>query len=58
MFGFLGLTDVTFVYAEGLNLGADTEQMAINSGYQQIEEAVHPLGSAKARIETAELELA
>ena len=58
VFSFLELTDVTFVYAEGPNLGADAEQMAINSAYQQIEEAVHPLAPAKAHVETAELELA
>jgi FMN-dependent NADH-azoreductase len=57
VFSFLGLTDVVFVYAEGLNLGADAEQMAINSAYQQIEEAVHPLAPAKANIEMAKLEL-
>jgi len=57
VFSFLGLTDVAFVYAEGLNLGPDAEQMAINSAYQQIEEAVHPL-AAKAQVETAEPELA
>ena len=58
VFSFLGLTDVAFVYAEGLNLGADAEQMAINSAYQQIEQAVQPLSSPKARVDTAELELA
>ena len=56
--GFIGLTDVTFVYAEGLNLGAEAEQMAINSAYQQIEEALNPLAQAEAPIETAELALA
>jgi len=55
--GFLGMTDVVFVYAEGLNLGAEAEQAGINSAYQQIEEAVHPL-AAKAQVATAELELA
>jgi FMN-dependent NADH-azoreductase len=43
VFSFLGLTDVAFVYAEGLNFGADAEQMAINSAHQQIEEALDPL---------------
>jgi len=57
VFGLIGLTDVAFVYAEGLNMGADAEQMAINSAYQQIEEAVHPLVAAT-EVETAELELA
>jgi FMN-dependent NADH-azoreductase len=55
--GFLGLTDIAFVYAEGLNLGADAEQMAINSAYQQIEEAVYPL-TPEAQAETAELAVA
>src|SRR6266496_3930247 len=57
VFSFLGLTDVAFVYAEGLNFGADAEQMAINSAYQQIEEAVHPLATT-AEVESAELQLA
>src|SRR6266478_2208667 len=57
VFSFLGLTDVAFVYAEGLNMGNDAEQMAINSAHQQIEEAVDPL-AAKAQVETAEPELA
>ena len=57
VFSFLGLTDVAFVYAEGLNMGADAEQMAINSAYQQIEEVLHPFVAA-AEVETAELELA
>ena len=38
--GFLGMTDVHFVYAEGLALGPDAEQDAIASAYEQIEEAV------------------
>jgi FMN-dependent NADH-azoreductase len=58
VFSFLGLTDVAFVYAEGLNFGADAEQMAINSAYQQIEEALDPRVPATAQVETAELELA
>lgn len=37
--GFLGMTDVQFVYAEGLALGADAEQAAIASAQAQIEEA-------------------
>ena len=40
VFTFLGLTDVHFVYAEGLSLGATAEQTAIASAYEQIEEAV------------------
>ena len=58
VFGFLGLTDVSFVYAEGLAMGADAEQMAINSAYQQIEEAMHPQAPATVRVETAEMEAA
>lgn len=37
---FLGLTDVHFVYAEGLSMGVDAEHSAIASAYEQIEEAV------------------
>jgi uncharacterized membrane protein YbhN (UPF0104 family) len=37
---FLGLTEVHFVYAEGLSMGPDAEQKAIASAYEQIEEAV------------------
>ena len=40
VFTFLGLTDVRFVYAEGLAMGSDAEQTAIASAYEQIEEAV------------------
>ncbi len=40
VFSFLGLTDVHFVYAEGLAMGPDAEQKAIASAYEQIEEAV------------------
>jgi FMN-dependent NADH-azoreductase len=56
--GFLGLTDVAFVYAEGLNMGAEAEQTAINSAHQQIEEILHPLMTGTARIETLEPALA
>jgi FMN-dependent NADH-azoreductase len=37
---FLGLTDVRFVYAEGLAMGPDAEESAIASAYEQIEEAM------------------
>ena len=40
VFTFLGLTDVRFVYAEGLSMGPDAEQTALASAYEQIEEAV------------------
>ncbi len=38
--GFLGMTDVHFVYAEGLAMGPDAEQKAIASAFDQIEEAL------------------
>jgi FMN-dependent NADH-azoreductase len=37
--GFIGLTDVQFIYAEGLAMGAEAEQKAIASARSQIEEA-------------------
>ena len=40
VFTFLGLTDVQFVYAEGLAMGPDAERNAITSAHQQIEEAL------------------
>ena len=47
---FLGLTDVQFVYAEGLAMGPEAEQKAIASAHEQIEEAV---ASALGQIEEA-----
>lgn len=38
---FLGMTDLHFVYAEGLAMGAEAERSAIASAYEQIDEAVH-----------------
>jgi FMN-dependent NADH-azoreductase len=38
--GFLGMTDVQFVYAEGLAMGPEAEKNALASAYSQIEEAV------------------
>ena len=38
--GFIGLTDVTFIYAEGLAMGAEAEQKALASAQAQIEEAL------------------
>ncbi|HRI17116.1 MAG TPA: NAD(P)H-dependent oxidoreductase, partial [Burkholderiaceae bacterium] len=38
--GFLGMTDVEFVYAEGLALGADAERAAIADAERQIEAAL------------------
>lgn len=40
LFGFLGMTDVQFMYAEGLAMGPEAEQAALVSAQQQIEEAV------------------
>jgi len=40
VFAFLGMTDVQFVYAEGLAMGADAEQQALASARGQIDEAV------------------
>lgn len=40
LFGFLGMTDVQFMYAEGLAMGAEAEQGALASAHAQIEEAV------------------
>ena len=35
-FGFLGLTDVAFIYAEGLSLGAEAEASALASAREQM----------------------
>jgi FMN-dependent NADH-azoreductase len=40
VFAFLGMTDVQFVYAEGLAMGPEAEQNALASAYTQIEELV------------------
>lgn len=40
LFGFLGMTDVKFIYAEGLAMGQEAEHTALDSARQQIEEAV------------------
>ncbi len=40
LFGFLGMKDVQFIYAEGLAMGADAEQRALMSAQRQIDEAV------------------
>jgi len=37
---FLGMTDVHFVYAEGLNMGDEAQQQGIASALEQIDEAV------------------
>jgi len=38
--GFIGLTDVQFIYAEGLAMGPEAEQKALASAQTQIEEAL------------------
>ena len=38
--GFLGMTDVEFVYAEGLAMGAEAANEAMASARQQIDEAL------------------
>ena len=38
--GFLGMTDVRFVYAEGLAMGEEAERQGIASAWEQIEEVV------------------
>jgi FMN-dependent NADH-azoreductase len=40
VFAFLGMTDVRFVYAEGLAMGPDAEQEALPLAQAEIEEAV------------------
>ncbi len=40
VFAFLGMTDVHFVYAEGLAMGPDSEQSGLAAAHAQIEEAV------------------
>jgi FMN-dependent NADH-azoreductase len=40
VFGFLGMKDVNFIYAEGLNLGPDAERAGLADAQQQIEGAV------------------
>ena len=40
VFTFLGLSDLHFVYAEGLSMGPDAAEKGIASAYEPIEEAV------------------
>jgi len=40
VFTFLGMTDVRYVYAEGLSMGADAEREGIRIAHQEIDEAV------------------
>ncbi|MBY0573893.1 MAG: NAD(P)H-dependent oxidoreductase [Undibacterium sp.] len=38
--GFLGMSEVEFIYAEGLAMGPESEQQALSSAQEQIEEVV------------------
>ena len=40
IFAFLGMTDMQFVYAEGLAMGPEAEQQALASAHAQIEEVL------------------
>jgi FMN-dependent NADH-azoreductase len=40
VFAFLGMTDVQFIYAEGLAMGPEAEQKALASAQTQIDEAL------------------
>ena len=40
VFSFLGMTDVQFVYAEGLAMGAEAEQKALAAAHDAIDEAL------------------
>jgi FMN-dependent NADH-azoreductase len=47
---FLGMTDVHFVYAEGLAMGAAAEESAIASAYEQIDDAISALVAVEERL--------
>lgn len=40
--GFIGITDVQFVYAEGLGMGDDVRQQSLNKAHHAIEELLLP----------------
>jgi len=44
--GFLGLDDVEFVYAEGLNMGEESKQNALNDAHATIEQLIVPQRAA------------
>ena len=44
--GFIGLDDVEFVYAEGLNMGESSKELALKNAYDAIAQLVEPLHSA------------
>ena len=39
-FGFIGITDVEFIYAEGLNMGEAPKATALESALSQLEKKV------------------
>ena len=39
-FGLIGSTDITFIYAEGLNMGPDAERDGLASARAQMDEAL------------------
>ena len=49
IFTFLGMTDVHFVYAEGLAMGPEAEQNALASARSQIAPRVRPVASSMGR---------
>lgn len=51
-FAFLGLTDVQWIYAEGLGMGPDAERNGLASAHEQIEEAL-AAASAHEQVEEA-----
>lgn len=38
--GFVGITDVQFVFAEGLSMGPEAEQLGLAQAHEQIEQAI------------------
>ena len=52
VFTFLGLTDVQWVYAEGLGMGPDAERNGLASAHEQIDEALAG-ASAQEQVEEA-----
>ena len=44
--GFIGLTDVTFIYAEGVNMGDDAKQKALDTARQQSAQLLEKIADA------------
>jgi FMN-dependent NADH-azoreductase len=44
--GFLGLNEIEFVYAEGLNMGEDSKQSALQTAQGEIRQLIEPLRAA------------